>query len=161
MAGPELIDRDLGMSALKQQLKALEGAGKVYVGVTEKTAERENPGDSTVTNADVGLWMEFGVPSKNIPERSWLRSAFDNHLEEWYRLFGKLAGEIVDRTLAPREALRMVGRLAARDVRKGILDGIPPPNAASTVERKGHEHTLIDTHQLVDAIDFEVGPKDR
>lgn len=39
-----------------------------------------------------------------------------------------------------------------------IDSGVPPPNAPSTVKRKGHDHTLIDTGEYKNNIEIKVEP---
>jgi len=50
-------------------------------------------------------------------------------------------------------AKRLKDALVAR-----IDSGVPPPNAPSTVKRKGHDHTLIDTGEFKNSIEIKVGP---
>lgn len=111
-----------------------------------------------VTNVDLGVWHEFGVPQLNIPERSWLRSAFDGKHDRWEKFAEKQAQLLIDGKVTLEEALGRLGLLAEADVKKGITSGggIPPPNAPSTVARKGSSRPLVDTGQFLNSVTFEV-----
>ena len=39
---------------------------------------------------------------------------------------------------------------------KAIDDGIPPPNAPSTVERKGFDHPLVETSEMRDNVEYRI-----
>lgn len=52
-----------------------------------------------------------------------------------------------------RAATRLKDALVAR-----IDSGVPPPNAPSTVKKKGHDHTLIDTGEYKNSIETRVEP---
>jgi hypothetical protein len=144
MAGPELIDRDLGMKAFRRWVVGLSD-DVLYIGIPEANALRTK-GPADVTNVEVGVANEFGAPARRIPERAWLRSAFDQHEIAWFRQVRRVIGATSKgRIPSVREMWTKVGKRAARDVRRGIRqgEGIPPPNAIKTAVRKGHDHTLI------------------
>lgn len=67
-------------NAIKEDIAINRGA-RARVGVLGSHATRS---DSNETNADIGLWHEFGIPDQNLPERSWLRmpmiKALPSHL---------------------------------------------------------------------------------
>jgi hypothetical protein len=44
----------------------------------------------------------------------------------------------------------------AQAQRDKIDEGVPPPNAPSTIARKGHGRTLIDTELMKNEIDYEI-----
>ena len=39
---------------------------------------------------------------------------------------------------------------------KAIDDGIPPPNAPSTVKRKGFDHPLVETGEMRDNVEYRI-----
>ncbi len=178
MARARVIDRDRGQKAIQKRLEELKGTdASVRVGVFEgdKNAREavapyqpaiqalfEASGLARpapeVTNVDLGVWHEFGVPDLHIPERSWLRSSFDNNREKWTAFAGRLANKVLGGMEVER-ALGLLGLMAQADVKKGITTGagIPPPNAPSTVKQKGSSRPLVDTSQFVNSISFEVG----
>jgi phage gpG-like protein len=56
--------------------------------------------------------------------------------------------------------LGLVGQQVVSDVKGRILEGegIPPPNAPSTVRRKGSSRPLVDTGQLLNSLTYQVVP---
>ena len=102
---------------------------------------------------------EFGAPKRGIDQRSFLRSAFDEHRRELEQILAgeksKLLVALVRRQNingAIRLSLNRVGLLHTKHVQAKIRSNIPPPLAAATIERKGSSRTLIDSGQLVQSI---------
>lgn len=91
-----------------------------------------------------------------IPERSFLRSAFDKGRKSYERLLQKQAGLVIDGKQAPDKAVGIVGEKALADVVRGINRGIPPPLQPATVRRKGRSKPLIHTGQLKMSIKVKV-----
>lgn len=55
-----------------------------------------------------------------------------------------------------RRSLDLVGANIAGQLRQSIIDTNSPPNAASTIARKGHAKPLVDTGHMLNSIDHEV-----
>lgn len=147
MATTKII-RDSGWSrAVKKLFRGYE----VTVGIHEKEGARDAGG---ITNADAGFFNEFGT--SRIPERSFLRSTFDKG-SKVYKDTSKEAAAFVVRTGASLDkALAILGLKVSSDVKEAIRSRIDPPNAPSTIAKKGSSTPLIDTGQLLNSIDFEV-----
>ena len=102
-----------------------------------------------MTVADVARWAEFGIGQ---PQRRWLGGWIDENrdaLLERARIESRavIAG---DRTKP--EALARLGLWIQGGIQQRIANGIEPPNAESTVERKGSSTPLIDKGQLRSSI---------
>ncbi len=141
-----VIDEDLGLEAILRRIADMDG-WSVSVGVHEQEDSRSDIG---VTNANLAAIHEFGAG--NVPERSFLRSAFDANLESYVDGLAEGAADVIDGTLSPQKAVGRVGEKSVADAVDGIRAGIPPPLAPSTVARKGSTKQLIDTGQLVQSI---------
>lgn len=142
------IIRDSGWS---RAVKKLFQGYVVTVGIHEKDGSRDAGG---ATNADAGFWNEFGT--SRIPERSFLRSTFDEGLRV-YKDTSKKAAVFAIRTGASFDkALAILGLKVSSDVKETIRSRIDPANAPSTIAKKGSSTPLIDTGQLLNSIDFEV-----
>jgi hypothetical protein len=128
----KVVDRDLGWKRIKALAKAEGSYAKV--GLLGNKADRTGE----VDNVTIGVIHEFGSPAANIPERSWLRSTFDAKREELYRLMRELVGGIYDGKMTPERVLGIAGAQLAAEMKKTITtgQGVPPPNAPSTVARK-------------------------
>ena len=152
-----VIDRDRGYRALKARLEALKGDDNyVKVGVLASTAARTDARGPS--NVDLGVIHEFGSPAQGIPERSWLRSAFDLFRDKWFAFAQTQVKAILDGKKTVPVALELLGLRASADVKKHITtgEGIPPPNAPSTIKRKKSSRPLVDTAQFVNAITHAV-----
>lgn len=105
---------------------------------------------------EFGATIQRGRGSISIPERSFLRTTFDEKNEEWISFFKSqlkhvLALRMDVQTLFNRLGARMVG-----DVQEKITDLDAPPNAPSTIAKKGSSNPLIDTGGLRMRITYRV-----
>lgn len=105
---------------------------------------------------EFGATIQSGKGSFSIPERSFLRTTFDEKNEEWVSFFKNqlkhvLALQMDVQTLFNRLGARMVG-----DVQEKITDLDAPPNAPSTIAKKGSSNPLIDTGGLRMRITYRV-----
>ncbi len=114
---------------------------------------------------------EFGAPARSnaatkhtfhgIPERSFIRRTFEEKREEVAKFATDLAVRVVTKGLSITRALEALGKKAAVEVQKTITegDGVPPPLAASTIERKGSARPLVEDGRLLASITHEVFDK--
>ena len=49
-----------------------------------------------------------------------------------------------------------IGMFLENKIREKILSGVPPPNAESTIKRKGSSHTLVDDGTLLSSVTHTV-----
>lgn len=107
--------------------------------------------------AQVGFWQEFGTePSDDnpgIPPRPFMRATVANHSGEWGNKLGKtLRATRYD----ARKSLMIMGRGIQLQMRQTLNDWSEPPNAPSTVAKKGFNKPLIDTGTLERSIEFQI-----
>lgn len=105
---------------------------------------------------EFGATIQRGRGSVSIPERSFLRTTFDEKNEEWISFFKSqlkhvLALQMDVQTLFNRLGARMVG-----DIQENITDLDAPPNAPATIAKKGSSNPLIDTGGLRMRITYRV-----
>ena len=55
-----------------------------------------------------------------------------------------------------RKALGLIGVKVVAWIKETIRAGLTPPNAPSTIERKGSSTPLVDDGQLINSIHFEI-----
>lgn len=107
---------------------------------------------------------EFGVTIQQergsivIPERSFMRTTFDEKKAEWFEFVKRQLNNVFEfkidaQTLYARLGARMVG-----DIQEKITDLDAPPNAPSTIQKKGSSNPLIDSGGLRMRITFRVVP---
>ena len=95
---------------------------------------------------------EFGAD--DVPERPAFRNALPGAGEEAVQIIKK---GVDVRTMSVDEGLaRRVGEAMANRVKRSIRDLKSPPNAASTIARKGSADPLIDEGDMLDAVDYEI-----
>ncbi|WCH45807.1 hypothetical protein [Lysinibacillus sp. OF-1] len=105
---------------------------------------------------EFGATIQRGRGSVSIPERSFLRTTFDEKNEEWISFFKSqlkhvLALQMDVQMLFNRLGARMVG-----DIQENITDLDAPPNAPATIAKKGSSNPLIDTGGLRMRITYRV-----
>ena len=148
MTAGKVVDIDRGYSDLLQSLRSMTNV-QVVVGV------RSDGGSPDI--ADIAFWNEFGTDDGHVPERSFLRSTMDENRDAYARLM-TAAVKKVTKGAKTRNAYRVVGRRIVFDVQRKISHGVAPPNAPSTIAKKGSATPLLDTGALRSAVDFEVIP---
>lgn len=147
----KVIDRDLGMKRARRAIKAMDG-WRVTIGIHGEEGGRD---DGEIDNVGLGVIHEFGAG--DIPERSFLRSAWDQNVRRKYLpLLERESRKVVDGASTPKKALGLVGEVAVADVVNGINAGIPPPLKPATVARKGSTKPLIVSGQLKGSIKYKV-----
>lgn len=151
----KVIVKDRGYIKRIMNQRALKG-WKASVGVHGSEASRDAAEQGEPDNVQLAVWHEFGTSNGHIPERSFLRSAFDKNQRKYERLMGMQTGLVIDGVQTPKGAVSVVAERMVADIVNGINRGIPPPNAPSTIEAKGSSKPLIDTGQLKGSITYVV-----
>lgn len=131
----------------------------VTIGVQGEDASTDHGGISNARLAGVhefGAQIDTGRAIVNIPERSFLRSTITEHRATYTEIARKLAQRVLAGAFDIPTALGLLGEKISSDVKRKIEKGIDPPNAASTIARKGSNVPLIDTAQMKNAITYQV-----
>jgi hypothetical protein len=140
-----------------ESVAGLSEPTSIAVGVLERDAQTE---DGAVTVLDVGTWNEFGTVDPDgrtlVPSRSFIRDWADGNRKRAQGILSKLMKLVIAGELTEDAALEQFGAWAKGQIQARIARGVPPPNAASTVKRKGSSTPLIDTEVLRSSIDYEV-----
>lgn len=144
----QIRETDRGYADLKRAMVALRSGGAY--------AKAGIMGDGPL--ATIAMVHEFGSEDRGIPERSFLRAAFDAHRDEYIGALAKLCRGVYEGKGTVRQALTIVAMQMSRDQKALIRagEGIPPPNAPETIRRKGSSHTLIDAGEMVRALTHAV-----
>jgi len=126
---------------------ALTGPKKVKVGLPK--------GKVSESIIDIGIWNHFGT-SRGIPERPFLTNAMRDNRSK-YRDSMRTAAKLILLGQASMGAvLSKLGIMAVGDIQSEITSLNSPPNAPSTVKKKGSSNPLIDTGQLRASITWVV-----
>jgi hypothetical protein len=122
------------------------GSQKLVVGVI----------DSTI--AEYATYNEFGT--KDIPQRSFLRSTYDEQIGKWERQLENGIKGILNMDTNTSRVWDLLGVKAKGDVQNKLRSNIAPQNAPSTIKAKGSgKTTLFNTGALLRAITYEVRPR--
>lgn len=128
---------------LRLKIGVLEGATHTTAGKNARS----------IAVAEYALYNEYGT--RRVPSRPFLRFALDTFAEAaWLPELAAQLREGVD----PQTALTRVGAQAQADVRRVIEAWAQPPNSPATIARKRgkRDNPLVDSGDLLDAIDFEI-----
>lgn len=154
-------DKDLGLNRIIRTLnKDLDGV-VVKVGVQAKDkAVRRGKGGS-IRNTDQPLAViaaihEFGLD--DMPQRSFLRSAYDENLPMIDKMIQRVANGAVF-GLGTNAALNQLGNVVQGMVQRKIVDGPFVPNSSATIKRKKSSKPLIDTGHLRQSIRYVIERK--
>ena len=117
-------------------------------------SEARYPDSKGTRTAAVAAWNEFGT--RTIPERPFFRRTLQRvrRPTELPRLVRRMLDK---RTMTlSRQAYDAIGAYAVGELQNEIVSLRHPPNAPSTVKRKGSTNPLIDTGQLRTAATWKV-----
>jgi hypothetical protein len=140
-----------GRKYIDQILAQHRGAPLVAVGIQGARASAAH--GEGLTTADVAAINEFGM---GVPERPFMRLTFEQRAGDLQKLGRGLEHRVLEQTMTVDAALNVMGAAAVGYVRGTIDSGVPPPNAPSTIARKGSSKPLINFGQLKGSITSEV-----
>lgn len=101
--------------------------------------------------AQVAFWNEFGT--SRAPARPFFRSMIAKESAGWPELLGKAAAHSGYST---RQTLALIGEKINDALKSSIVGWQDPPNAPSTVAKKGFNKPLIDTGDMLRATTYQV-----
>jgi hypothetical protein len=142
----------------KELTRKLRGLVMKSVEVGVLASKGGNDDHGGITNSELAAIHEFGAPEANIPRRSFLHDTFNDssNQREQAKLSARLSKNIINGESID-SALDRLGEWGKKKVKKRITgEGVPPPLKPATIARKGSNTALVDTGQLLDAIDYEV-----
>lgn len=101
------------------------------------------------------FYHNFGIQKSNkpivIPARPFMRSTIDKNKKLWKDILINLL-----KTDEPEKALDKLGSVMQGDIRETISNNDFTPNAPFTIMKKGRDQPLIDTGEMLRAVDYEV-----
>ncbi len=140
--------------ALRSIEKKITNAGVLKMGFLEGATYPANAKGEALSIAQVAFWNEFGTI--RIPARPAFRTTISRESKTWGDKLGKAVKYYnYDGVLA----LRALGQSMRDDLENSIAQWTSPPNAESTIQRKGFDKPLVHTGIMQRAPDYEVTPK--
>jgi len=144
----QIKDIDRGWKRIKKDVRRMD---KSFV----KIGLQQNAGRVNGTSlAMIGFWNEFGT--RHIPSRSFIRYTADVGRAAYTALAASQADKIIRGKQTIFQALSIIGAKAQADVQRRITTVRTPPNAASTIAKKGSSNPLIHTGRMRSSIRYVV-----
>lgn len=104
-----------------------------------------------------GLIVMFYLKKEvTIPERSFIRSTFDEQNDKWGTTFENWLDDIISGHFGAEQVFQRLGAMMAADVQMKIRDLYDPANAPATALRKGANNPLIDTGSMRQRVTWKV-----
>ncbi|HAP4705140.1 TPA: hypothetical protein IUX20_000214 [Enterococcus faecalis] len=91
-----------------------------------------------------------------IPERSFIRSTFDELAKAWSDYALNLVKKLIAGKMTAEELTNKVGARMQRDIQRTIRNLSYPPNSPITVNNKKSSNPLIDTGKLRQSVTYKV-----
>lgn len=135
---------DKGYKAIMSEVDLLNKLS-VNVGIQSESGEGV---------AERAFFNEYGT--RTIPERSFMRTAFDESLPDINNTVDRLVSGVMSAKIAAQTAANVLGERHQGQIKAKIKSGTFTPNAESTIARKGSSKPLIDTGEMLNSIRYEV-----
>lgn len=139
-------DTDRGYARLFKSL-AKVGSVTLTVGVH---SEEGGESDGQATVIEVAGWNEFGTDT--IPPRPSITAWAEEKSQSVVARARDILQKAIKLGTDPFAALDRLAQVCAGEVQMKIASNIPPPNAPSTIAKKGSSTTLINTGQFRSSI---------
>lgn len=143
-------DTDRGWRKMFEQSIAMAAKPHVIAGVIGSHS------DTGFEQVEIAGVHEFGSAERNIPERSFIRSTFDNRYRRFFNAAYIAMGQIVEGKLKLPDALERLGFLVQNNIVETLNKLRTPPLDPKTIAAKGSTKPLIDEGRLRASISFEV-----
>lgn len=106
--------------------------------------------------AATGLHLKATTTHITIPERAFLRNGYDENKDEIIKKAEALLGDVLGGTMSETQLFEIVGLLMKSKIQEYARDLDSPPNHPYTVDRKGSSNPLVDSGDMIGAIDYKV-----
>jgi hypothetical protein len=89
----------------------------------------------------LATWLEEGT--EHMPARFWLSGYMKQNESRIKEMLKRGAEEVVKGRMTVEQVLNQIGLKVVGEIKERIANGLSPPNAASTIKRKGSSVPLI------------------
>jgi hypothetical protein len=146
------------LQELKARMKSSLDGLQLEVGVLgAKAREREKDADGEpvpYTVGEVAHVLYYG--NARIPARPFIALAIDKNRAELGTIITVAGKAVGSGRKDARTALGLVGEYLRSKIQETISDGVPPPNAESTIQQKRSQTPLIRHGQLRSSISYRI-----
>lgn len=144
---------DMGEGRIRNLVAELgdtPGGAHVEVGFLDASKVHDGGGGQTIV--EIALANEFGTD--RIPERAFMRTSAKELTPRARELAAKLLAAAIAGTITIDQALDRLGLFIQTGIKRTIDDWEIPPNAPSTIARKGANNPLVDTGQMRNSVQY-------
>ena len=104
-----------------------------------------------------GLHLKKSTQYIKIPERSFLRSGHDEHIDEVLKKSDRLLSLVVGGQMSEKEFLNEIGQSLASKIKEYAVELRTPENHPFTIEQKGSSNPLVGKESsMIEGISYEV-----
>lgn len=103
-----------------------------------------------------GLHLKDSTTEIVIPERSFLRSGFDENADKVLKTTEAVLPDVLIGTLSVEQYAKLVGLQLASAIKEYAVNLNSPPNHPFTKQQKGSSNPLVDTGDMINSITYEV-----
>ena len=151
-------ERDRGMNKFQEAVAELAKSDPhVRVGVFSDEKAGGQVRDGELTNVEIAAVHEYGTEDGRVPERSFLRSTFDEKRQVYAALVTKLLRGVVSGKMPVKQMFDILGAQMVADINGRVRQTLGPafafePLRPETIARKGSDRPLIDTGIMLASI---------
>lgn len=152
---------DKGFKNVKKTIEKMKDVAHIKIGILSEDGEKMYP-DGDLNLAGVAAVNEFGTEKAGrnrnvkIPPRPFIRSTMDEKKSLFQQITYNALVRINSIGSDPIQELNKIGLVIAEAIKTKITSIRTPPNAASTIKRKGSSKPLIDTGRMRASIRHQV-----
>jgi len=146
-------DIDRGYREALRQIDFVK-RNKPYVKIGIQSDAGNHPESEDITVADIATFNEFGTI--NIPPRPFIRDTMDEERAGLLKHTRELYYQMAAGKMTTARALSILGKKITSLIKKKITTLREPPNAPSTIARKGSSNPLIDTGYMRQKVRDEI-----
>jgi hypothetical protein len=143
-----VIDKDKGWNNIQKELQILK-KGSTKVGLQSGEPVE---GEPMLTMAELGSIHEFGTKDGDIPARPFMSTTFDDNKKNLNNFIAALTSKVMQGNMPAKQAVALLGEWYEAKIKSKINSIRFPPNAPTTIARKGSSKPLIDTGQMRNSI---------
>lgn len=137
------ISADVLKNNLNDKIKKIQNK-KIQIGFFETATYPDGTYVATVAR-------DNNLGTYKVPPRPFFTYTIEKNKKKWLRL---LKDGIIK--YKNDKALHRVGEVIKNDITKSIIQFSSPPNALSTIKKKGSSNPLIDTGLLAKSVEFKI-----
>lgn len=110
-------------------------------------------GNKDIPQAQIAYWNEFGTDDGTIPPRPFMKISVEKNSKRWFNFIKK---GLLNNNFEIKKTINQLGSMVVGDIQKEITDLRTPPNAESTIKKKGSSNPLIDTGIMRNSVKYKV-----